>query len=134
MRLGVFRILDELFRRGIPMNLAKVGPEGIDGHEPTENGARSENILEPHRFLVRRLPRGVGLLLEAINRPRPRQDAVNDIHQHGTRKQQGADTNARHGAYQLHLQALELTIVIRTEKVIPAKNGQGQGTADPGVA
>jgi hypothetical protein len=123
--LGVFRILDKLLRRRIAVDAPKVGPLGIDGQEPAQYRARPHNILEARRFLVRQVPRGVRLLLEAINCPRPRHDAVNHTHQHGTCKEEGAQANARHGPDQLHLQALKLAIIAGTRKVIPAKNEQG---------
>lgn len=132
--LGVFRILDELLRCRIAVDAPKVGPLGIDGQEPAQYRARPHNILQSRRFLVRQVPSGVRLLLEAINRPRPRHDTVNDTHQHGTRKEEGRQANTRHGADQLHLQALKLAILAGTRKVIPAKNEQGRRTRDPGVA
>lgn len=59
--------------------------------------------------------------LESINRPNARQDAVQDIHQHATRKQKGSDGQYRHDTDQLRQYGGKDAGLVGTKEVIPSK-------------
>jgi hypothetical protein len=93
----------------------------------------AKDILEGNGFFIGMTHSVGGLFLESINSTNTRHQSITNIHQHGTREEEGANAKEGHNPDQVDDNWMEGTVLIRAKKVVPAKQAQGIGGTRPSV-
>ena len=105
----------------------------VDRKWPRIISCNPKDILEGNGFFVRLIHGVGGLLFETINRPNASHETVTYVHEHTGGKEKGADTEEGHDADQMYHDGVERALIVRTEKVVPSKHGQGVCRTGPSV-
>jgi hypothetical protein len=107
--------------------------DGVDWKWPGMDACNAKDILEGNGFFIG-LIHGVGsLFLQSINGTNTGHESVTNIHEHTGGEQKGSDTEQGHDTNKVDDNGMEGTFFIRTEKVIPAKEGERVGCTSPRI-